>query len=184
MGVESYIRQKDHLYAAANVMNRGISRIAFQLFAEFKDHLLADTLTAEDYDKIALASMIQGVAFMQSCTCIPHGMGYPLSHYYDICHGLSCGIFLGEWLKNFKDQTLIQDVIQDCGFENSDEFADYVRALTNRDVNLEVTDSEIQQWSDQFMEQQVWRIESNPEPLTREDICTIYGRALAKYIKK
>ena len=52
-------------------MNRGISRIAFQLFAEFKDHLLADTLTAEDYDKIALASMIQGVAFMQSCTCIP-----------------------------------------------------------------------------------------------------------------
>lgn len=72
----------------------------------------------------------------------------------------------------------------DAGFENSDEFADYVRALTNRDVNLEVTDSEIQQWSDQFMEQQVWRIESNPEPLTREDICTIYGRALAKYIKK
>ena len=165
-------------------MNQGISKIAFQLFAEFKDDLLNDTLTAEDYDKIALASMIQGIAFMQSCTCIPHGMGYPLSHYYDICHGLSCGVFLGEWLKNFKDQSLIQEVITDCGFKTSDEFADYVRALTNRDVELEVTDEEIQKWSDQFMAQQTWRIESNPEELTRDDIYTIYRRALAKYIKE
>ncbi|MDR3729601.1 MAG: iron-containing alcohol dehydrogenase [Oscillospiraceae bacterium] len=183
-GVESFIRRKDHLYAAANIMNQGISKIAFQLFAEFKDNLLNDTLTAEDYDKIALASMIQGIAFMQSCTCIPHGMGYPLSHYYDICHGLSCGVFLGEWLKNFKDQSLIQEVITDCGFKTSDEFADYVRALTNRDVELEVTDEEIQKWSDQFMAQQTWRIESNPEELTRDDIYTIYRRALAKYIKE
>ena len=83
-GVESSIRQGDHLYAAANLMNQGISKIGFKLFAEFKDNLLNDTLTAEDYDKITLTSMVQGVAFMQSCTCIPHGMGSPLSHYYDV----------------------------------------------------------------------------------------------------
>ena len=59
-----------------------------------------------------------------------------------------------------------------------------VRALTNRDVELEVTDGEIQKWTDQFMTQQTWRIESNPEPLTRDDIYTIYRRALAKYIKE
>ncbi len=182
-GVEGAIRQKDHIYAASNIMNEGLSKIAFKLFAEFKDNLLNDTLTEEDYDKISCASMIQGVAFMQSCTCIPHGMGYPLSHYYDVCHGLSCGIFLGEWLKNFNDQSLVQEVVEDCGFSNSDEFAEYVKALTNRDVELEVTDDEIQKWSDQFMAQQVWRIESNPEELTRDDIYTIYKRALAKYIK-
>ena len=93
-------------------------------------------------------------------------------------------MFLGEWLKNFKDQSLVQEVVEDCGFKNSDEFADYVRALTNRDVELEVTDEEIQKWSDQFMAQQTWRIESNPEELTRDDIYTIYRRALAKYIKE
>lgn len=183
-GVEGAIRQKDHIFAASNIMNEGLSKIAFRLFAEFKDNLLNDTLTEEDYDKISCASMIQGIAFMQSCTCIPHGMGYPLSHYYDVCHGLSCGIFLGEWLKNFKDQSLVQEVVEDCGFKNSDEFAEYVRALTNRDVELEVTDEEIQQWSDQFMEQQVWRLESNPEELTRDDIYTIFRRALARYIKE
>jgi alcohol dehydrogenase len=183
-GIEGAIRQKDHIYAASNIMNEGLSKIAFKLFAEFKDNLLNNTLTAEDYDKISCASMIQGVAFMQSCTCIPHGLGYPLSHYYDVCHGLSCGIFLGEWLKNFKDQSLVQEVVEDCGFKNSDEFADYVRALTNRDVELEVTDAEIQEWTDAFMKQQVWRLESNPEELTRDDIYTIYRRALAKYIKE
>ena len=92
--------------------------------------------------------------------------------------------FLGEWLKNFKDQSLVQEVVEDCGFKNSDEFADYVRALTNRDVELEVTDAEIQEWTDAFMKQQVWRLESNPEELTRDDIYTIYRRALAKYIKE
>lgn len=183
-GIEGAIRQKDHIYAASNIMNEGLSKIAFKLFAEFKDNLLNNTLTAEDYDKISCASMIQGVAFMQSCTCIPHGLGYPLSHYYDVCHGLSCGIFLGEWLKNFKDQSIVQEVVEDCGFRNSDEFADYVRALTNRDVKLEVTDAEIQEWTDAFMKQQVWRLESNPEELTRDDIYTIYRRALAKYIKE
>ena len=182
-GIEGAIRQKDHIYAASNIMNEGLSKIAFKLFAEFKDNLLNNTLTADDYDKISCASMIQGVAFMQSCTCIPHGLGYPLSHYYDVCHGLSCGIFLGEWLKNFKDQSLVQEVVEDCGFRNSEEFAEYVRALTNRDVELEVTDAEIQEWTDAFMAQQVWRLESNPEELTREDIYTIYRRALAKYIK-
>lgn len=182
-GVEAYIRQKDHIYAAANPLNKGISEIAFKLFAEFKDNLLAGTLTAEDYDKIACASMTQGIAFMQSCTCIPHGMGYPLSHYYDVCHGLSCGVFLGEWLKNFKDQSIVQPVVEACGFNNSDEFADYVRELTNRDVELSVTEEEINEWTDAFMAQQIWRLESNPEELTREDIYTIYKRALAKYIK-
>ena len=93
-------------------------------------------------------------------------------------------MFLGEWLKNFKDQSLVQEVVEDCGFKDSSEFADYVRALTNRDVELEVTDGEIQKWADQFMEQQIWRIESNPEELTREDIYTIYRRALANYIKE
>ena len=75
-------------------------------------------------------------------------------------------------------------MVEDCGFQSSDEFADYVRALTNRDVELEVTDAEIQKWTDQFMAQQTWRIESNPEPLTRDDISTIYRRALVKYIKE
>ena len=70
-----------------------------------------------------------------------------------------------------------------CGFEDSDEFAEYVRKLTNRDVDIEVTEEEIEYWTDQFMKIQKWRLEANPEELSREDINRLYRTALAKYIK-
>ena len=85
--------------------------------------------------------------------------------------------------QNFKDQTLIQDVIQDCGFENSDEFADYVRALTNRDVNLEVTDSEISSGRISL-----WSSRSGESGIQSGALMRGYlddlRQSLAKYIKK
>ena len=169
------------LHRDANVMNTGISYSAFQLFAEFKDNLLAGAMTAEDYDKMSAHALMQGVSFMQSCTTIPHGLGYPLSHKKGVCHGLAYGMFLGVYLDHFRDQTLVEPIIHACGFGDSAEFKEYVSALTGRDVELEVTEEEIVAWTDQFMAQQMWRIEANPEPLGREDIYEMYELALADY---
>lgn len=170
------------LHKDANVMNRAVSDAAFAMFAEFKDDLLTGTLSEEQYDKMSAHSMMQGVSFMQSCTTVPHGLGYPLSHYKHVCHGLACGIFLGEYLKAFKDQSLVQPIVEACGFDSSAEFADYVRKLTHRDVDIEVTEAELEKWTDMFMEQQTWRIEANPEKLEREDIYNLFRTSLAAYI--
>ena len=169
------------LHRDANVMNKGISFSAFQLFAEFKDDLLAGAMTSEDFDKMSAHAFMQGVSFMQSCTTIPHGLGYPLSHKKGVCHGLACGMFLGVYLDHFRDQALVEPIIHACGFGDSAEFKEYVSALTGRDVVLEVTEEEIVAWTDQFMTQQMWRIEANPEPLGREDIYEMYELALADY---
>lgn len=170
------------LHKDANVLNQGIAKTGFELFAQFKDHLLNNTLVEEDFDKISLAAFVQGIAFMQSCTTIPHGLGYPLSHFKKVCHGLACGIFLGEYVKAFKDQSVVQPLVEACGFRNSTEFADYVKQLTNRDVDIEVTEEELQLWTDMFMEQQQWRIEANPERFEREDIYNMFRVSLEKYI--
>lgn len=171
------------LHKDANVMNRAISNAAFAMFAEFKNDLLTNTMSEEQYDQMSAHSMMQGVSFMQSCTTVPHGLGYPLSQYKHVSHGLACGIFLGEYLKAFKDQSMVQPIVEACGFKDSTEFADYVRALTNRDVEIEVTEEELQKWTDQFMVQQTWRLEANPEPLTRDDIYHLFRTSLATYIK-
>ncbi len=171
------------LHKDANIMNRSISFAAFGLFSHFKDALLSGEMTAELFDDLTAHSFMQGVSFMQSCTTIPHGMGYPLSQHKDVPHGLACGIFLGEYLKAFKDQSIVLPIVKACGFNDSDEFADYVRELTNRDVDITVTDDEIEYWTDQFMEIQKWRLEANPEELSREDINKLYRTALAKYIR-
>ena len=171
------------LHKDANIMNRSISFAAFDLFSHFKDALLEGELTQEQFDDLSAHSLMQGVSFMQSCTTIPHGMGYPLSQHKNVPHGLACGIFLGEYLKAFRDQSLVLPIVKACGFEDSDEFAEYVRKLTNRDVDIKVTEEEIEYWTDQFMKIQKWRLEANPEELSREDINRLYRTALAKYIK-
>lgn len=110
--------------------------------------------------------------------------GIPAVAAQNVPHGLACGIFLGEYLKAFRDQSLVLPIVKACGFENCDDFAEYVRMLTNRDVNIEVSEAEIEYWTDQFMNIQKWRLEANPEELSREDINRLYRTALAKYIKK
>ena len=97
-------------------------------------------------------------------------------------HGLSNGIFLGEYVRRFKDQSLVQPIVEKCGFKNSDEFADWCRTITEADVDIEVTEDEIQQWTDDFMKLD-FRFAWNPEPLTRDDIYTLYKVSLSRYMK-
>lgn len=162
--------------------NKVLSDYAFDLFRNFKDNMVSGNLTAGDYDNMALCSYVQGMAFMQSCTTIPHGMGYPLSHVKGVNHGLSNGIFLGEYVRRFKDQSLVLQIVQRCGFKDSDEFAEWCKEITEKDVDIEVTEEEIQQWTDDFMKLD-FRLAWNPEPLSRADIYNLYKISLERYIK-
>lgn len=174
-GVETYINIK------SNPLNRALAAVGMQMFSEFKDNMINDCLSDEDYDKMIVAANVMGQAFMQAGTCIPHGMGYPLSHYKNINHGLSCSVTLGEWLRGFKDQSLVEPVVKMCGFENTDEMADYVNTILARDIELSVTHEEIQAWAEQFCSNPD-KLSRNPEPLSVEDIVSIYEKALKPYI--
>lgn len=174
-GVESY------LHTGSNFMNREMGKIGFGLFASFKDNLLNNTLTDEDYDKMILTSFIMGIAFSQCSTSLPHGMSYPLSHFKNVNHGLACGITLGEYLKTFRDQSIVQPVCEMCGFKDSNEFAEYIAEITKHDVHISVTLQEIEDWTDEFMKAS-FRLKAHPEPITRDQIVTIYRNALERYI--
>ena len=70
-GVETYINAK------SNPMNRAIAAVGMQMFASYKDNMLNDCLTFEDYEKMLLTANVMGQAFMQAGTCLPHGMAIP-----------------------------------------------------------------------------------------------------------
>lgn len=175
-GVETYINVK------SNPLNRAIAAVGMQMFAEYKDNMLNDCLTDEDYEKMLLTSNVMGQAFMQAGTCLPHGLGYPLSHHKGVNHGLSCSMTLGEWLRGFKDQSIVEPVVKLCGFSSTDEMADYINEILSRDVDISVTGEEIDAWAEQFCANPD-RLSRNPEPIWLEDIKGIYRRALARYIK-
>jgi len=175
-GVETYVNVK------SNFMNRSIAEIGFKLFSEFKDAMLADKLTDADFEKMILASCIAGMAFMQAGTCLPHGMGYPLSHFKNVPHGHACGIFLGEYLKAFKNQSTVMPVVQMCGFNTVEEFADYIKQICERDVHIEVTEKDIEEWAEDFCKLEV-RLVKHPEPIGIKEITQIFKNSLASYIK-
>lgn len=81
----------------------------------------------------------------------------------------------------FKDQSLVLPIVKACGFSSSREFADYIASITQQNVKIEVTHAEIEKWTDDFMKLD-FRIASNPEPLTRDDIRFIYLNSLAPYL--
>ncbi len=173
-GIETSLNVK------SNELNRAIAMIGFGLFRKVKDHLITGELTDEDYDAIMLHSCIQGIAFYQAGTLIPHGMGYYLSHHKGLNHGLACSITEGEYLK-IVDPDLVNPILAACGFASVDEFADYVRIMTNRDVHIRVTNAECEAWAADFV-QLKHRLERHPGKIGYEEIVNIYKNALSAYI--
>ena len=174
-GVETYLN------VGSNIINRSIAEIGFRMFSQYKDALLSGTLCSDDFQNMQITSFIMGMAFMQSSTTIPHGMGYPLSHYKHVNHGIACAAFLGEYIKGFKDQSFVLPIVNACGFEDSFAFADYVSEIVRQNLKITVSMDEIEKWTDDFMKLD-FRLASNPELLTRDDIKSIYINSLKTYI--
>ncbi len=175
-GIETYINVK------SNFLNRQIAMIGFGLFRKFKDHLLSGELTDEDYDNIMLHSAVQGMAFYQAGTLLPHGLGYYLSHDKGLNHGLACSITQGEFLRSIQDQSIVAPILEACGFNNVDEFAEYVRAMTNRDVHMTVTEQEIDGWVEHFLTYQSRRLAIYPGHMDGEGLKKIFMGSLKAYL--
>lgn len=173
-GIETSLNVK------SNALNRAVAMIGFGLFKQVKDHLVTGELTADDYDVIMLHSCVQGMAFYQAGTLIPHGMGYYLSHHKGLNHGLACSITEGEYLR-IVDPALVAPILSACGFDSVDDFAAYVKVMTNRDVHISVTREECREWAADFIKLK-HRLERHPGTLTYEDVVRIYENALSAYI--
>ena len=163
-GVETY------LHVGSNFMNRSIANLGFGLFAQYKDSLMSGLFSDDDLEKMQICSFVMGMAFMQSSTTIPHGMGYPLSHVKRVNHGIACAAFLGEYILSFKNRELVMPVVQACGFESAEAFAAYVSEIVHKNMHISVTDAEIEKWTDDFMKLD-FRLASNPgQVFSREQL--------------
>lgn len=173
--IESYVNIK------SNDMTRAMGEVGMKMFAKFKDNLLTGNLTESDYQNMLVASYFDGMAF-QCGTSLPHGMGYALSHHKGVHHGLACGIFQGEFLRSFKDQSLVEPIIKMCGFSDVDEFVDYIQKFIEMDIDLEVTESEVKKWAELFCVNEAHRLKRHPEELGLQEITNIYMKSLKNFI--
>lgn len=153
----------------------------FSLFADFKDALIEKRLQYDDYANMLLAACVQGNGNLQSSTTIPHGLGYSLTHFKGVTHGIASLMFIPSFLRMFKDQKPVEEIIHRCGFADLDEFDQFVRTLVHRNVDIKVSLKEIDDWAKECSSLKP-RLEACTEQFTLEDIKTILLETLRDYI--
>ncbi len=113
----------------ANELNRIYAREGLQIWAQFRDRLLTDTLEDGDYPRMLHASLLAGMAIAHTGTSLPHGMSYPVTYTLNIPHGKAVGLFLGGFVEGYDDRELAQQAVELLGFASPAALRSYLRKL-------------------------------------------------------
>ena len=144
------------------------------LFSSYKDALLSRSLSYEQCADMLLAASVQGMGNMQSGTTIPHGMGYPITHFKNITHGIASVMTIPAFLHVIRNREKVDNIITLCGFKSEKSFDEYIYEVVRRNVsNISVADNEIAAWSKECSELKE-RTDAHIEPITKEMIEEIY----------
>lgn len=169
--IESYVS------TAGNPYSRSLCESAFQAFSGTVNALRTGEFPYEIREKQMFISMLGGMANNQTGTCLPHGMSYALTHNKHIPHGLACGLLEGEYLRIFKDKTRVNRMLNLCGFNSVDEFAEFIRSIL--EVNIVITREELETYACEFA-QQKHRFIRHPEPAGYDEVLQIYTKSILR----
>lgn len=149
----------------------------FELFKYCFEKLVSKDLNSEFRSKVMLASVMGGIQIAQNGTSLPHGMGYPLTYFKGLPHGLANGVLTIEYLKSFKNQAKIERMLSILGFNDLGE----LEAVFDRliDVKVDITAEEINEYSNIFISNDS-KLKNHTEEVSLEDIIHIYSKSLLK----
>ena len=125
---ESYLVKK------ADGYSRIFSEKGLTLWGKFKDALLNDTMSDEDYELMFEACTMGGIAIAHTGTGFPHALSYMMTYETGAAHGVACGYTLGGFVKYYEDAKLQKEVLDALGFENADDFCAYLDALIHKPI--------------------------------------------------
>lgn len=149
----------------------------FELFKYCFEKLVRKELDQEFRSKVMLASAMGGIQIAQNGTSLPHGMGYPLTYFKGLPHGLANGVLTIEYLKSFKDQSKINRMLNILGFSHLEELENIFKILI--DVKVDITVEEINEYSKHFFSNKD-KVRNHTEEVDLEDIVRIYSNSLLK----
>lgn len=122
------------------------------------------------------ASCLGGNVISQTGTTIVHSMGYPLTYYKNIAHGMANGLLLGEYLLRTKPKLPEKTTayLKALGMSSIDELSKLIHELEPCDILF--TKSELDEWTKTTI--QAKNVSVCPFDITREVEMDIYEKAL------
>ena len=149
----------------------------FELFKYCFEKLISKELDTEFRTKVMLASTMAGIQIAQNGTSLPHGMGYPLTYFKGLPHGLANGVLTIEYLRSFKDQRKIERMLNILGLCYLDELESIFKGLI--DIKVEITLEEIREYSMNFISNKS-KLKNHTEEVGLDDIVSIYSKSLLR----
>ncbi|MBQ9744464.1 MAG: iron-containing alcohol dehydrogenase [Clostridia bacterium] len=98
--------------------------------------LYTGNFTRDICTELLFASSIGGIVISQTGTTIVHSMGYQLTYFKDIPHGMANGHLIYEYLLRVNDvlPDKVTFVLSALGLENLTDFKNYITKITPRTV--------------------------------------------------
>jgi len=149
----------------------------FELFGFCFKKLIRKELDKEFREKAMLASVMGGIQIAQNGTSLPHGMGYLLTYFKGLPHGLANGVLTIEYLKSFRNKTRIERMLSILGLSHLSELEEIFNSLVN--VKINITMEEINEYSKNVFNNRS-KLKNHPEEVHLEDIVRIYYNSLLK----
>ncbi len=166
-----------YLNANSTYMSDIYGEKGFDLFRSCFENLVAKDLDHGFRSDVMIASALGGIQIAQNGTSLPHGMGYPLTYFKGMPHGLANGILTMGYLRSFKDQTKIKRMLSLLGLKNLDELEIIFDQLI--DVKIDMTEEEINQYARAFVSNKA-KLKNHTEEVDFEDIVGIYKSSLKR----
>lgn len=138
--IEGYTNKK------ATDMTDYIAIEGLRIFGKHLTALESGEFTRDICTELLWASSLGGVVISQTGTTIVHSMGYQLTYFKDIPHGMANGYLIGEYLKgvNTVAPDKVQNVLTALNMTSLDEFNNYIKNILPRVADF--TKSELEEW--------------------------------------
>ena len=170
--IEGYTSKK------ANFISDRIAEGGLKIFAECIPAIKALDFNYEIREKLILMSTMAGMVIAQAGTSLPHACGYMPTYEKGIPHGRANAIFTIAYLELFPDQTKTNTILQILGFEDLEEFNNFLKSVLEEREDF--TEADVERYTDALMANP-GKLALHPHPLTRGEVYEMYKKSLLLY---